>query len=79
MSPNRTLMSSGSSSREVLRSRAQDCCAFFIREQVPFLVPGVFHGFEFDDMKGFEAVPDALLQEEGRCPLDDGQQNSQNG
>jgi len=30
-------------------------------------------------MKGFEAVPDALLQEEGRCPLDDGQQNSQNG
>ncbi len=40
---------------------AQDCCAFFIREQVPFFVPGVFHGFEFDDMKGFEAVPDALF------------------
>ena len=58
---------------------AQDCCTFFVREQVPFLVPGIFHGFEFDDMKGFEAVPDALLQEEGRCPLDDGQQNSQNG
>ena len=67
-------MSSGSSSREVLRSREPRC----VGEQVAFPVPGVFHGFEFDDIKGFEAEPDAFLKEKGGSALDDGQQNSQN-
>ena len=58
---------------------AQKGGALFVRQQAPLRVPGIFHGFEFDDIKGFEAAPDALLQEKGRRPLNDYQQNGQDG
>lgn len=58
---------------------AQKGGALFVRQQAPLRVPGVFHGFEFDDIKGFEAAPDALLQEKGRRPLNDDQQDGQDG